>query len=125
MSRLHDFQIEAELPEGINHEVVGKALTDYDSEFTPGWWAEGRLLTSGANISIGGGRRPDDVIDEIAKALWSAAGRFVEIRVSYCDLEDLPYETELRDANDFERLVIAEPSPPTDAPKKRTRRRQS
>jgi len=125
VSRLYDFQIEAELPEGVDHVAVGKALRDYDSEFTtPDWWEKGRLLSAGGNISVCGGRHPDEVIDEIAKAMWSAAGCCFEVKVSFVDLEDLPYETEVRDRDDFDRLVIEPAAAVADVqpPKKNKRR---
>jgi hypothetical protein len=110
MSRLYDFQVEAELPEGIDHRAAKKALADYDSGFTVSWWRKGRLLSGGGNVTLCAGTTPDEAADEIARALWTAANACFEVKVSYVCLEDLPWETEIRDADDFERLMLDHPA---------------
>lgn len=110
MSTLYDFQIEAELPEGIDHKAVAKALRKYDSGFTTSWWAKGRLLSGGGNVTLCAGTSPDEAADVIARALWTGANACFEVKISWVCLEDLPWETEIRDQDDFERLMLDQPA---------------
>jgi hypothetical protein len=64
-----------------------------------------RTLTGNGIGSLCGGEDEDEFSDRLAKAIWTANGRYCEVEVQALYLEELPYEHYVREEDDYQRLM--------------------
>jgi len=66
------------------------------------------FLSAYGESFLSGGESEEEFTDRIALAVWKANGGYCHIQVDATYLESLPYETHLRDDDDYYRMTEQE-----------------
>ena len=102
MSRAYEMRVEVT---GFSVKQVEAIKNAAEQEWAFDKWREDEAeLVSAAEGQLCGGEMEEEFADRLATAIWRANKGFCLVAISATCLDDLPYETHVRDEVDYERL---------------------